>query len=516
MGKRDLKELEAISEIMDIAEKQRDASKKYSQLSWTQYTVGFDFGLKEAMKNITDILENKSNFETICKYREKDLSPLNKRRVELIYKSFEPYHKSKEINNLNEKIRDLTRKLSMTLNQHRSILDGKQISSPEIANILSTNLDENIRKKAYLARAQINKPLFDGGFLELVNMRNEYAKLNGFNNFVEYSLDGSELSRNIFSNWRKEIKTALPKMKKLRKDFAKKYLQKDNLQPWDSAFITSEIAPQMNASVKMSNFFEPIKKLYNKFGFDISNQNTTYDIFPRKNKSEWGYNFTIELGKDSRILANVKDKYYEFGVLMHETGHATHFSNIDPDDILLNSGISGIVSEGIANLFGNFIYDEIFYTEFFKGKIEEAKIAFGNLEKWRKINSLRAIPTILFDQELYLNKLESLDDIHQLLWKIDKETLDEPQYADEPVWGFRIHHTTHPIYLHNYFMGDVTCEMLKKVFTQKQKINSILEMPKEFGAFLLNDVIQVSGELKYEELFKKISGNEFSLKYITE
>ena len=67
--------------------------------------------------------------------------------------------------------------------------------------------------------------------------------------------------------------------------------------------------------------------------------------------------------------------------------------------------------------------------------------------------------------------------------------------------------------MHNYFMGDVTCEMLRKVFCNKYGVNSISKKPKEFGEFLIKDVIEPSGLYKYEELFERISGEEFSLKW---
>lgn len=78
----------------------------------------------------------------------------------------------------------------------------------------------------------------------------------------------------------------------------------------------------------------------------------------------------------------------------------------------------------------------------------------------------------------------------------------------------RIHYTTHPIYLHNYFMGDITCEMLKTVFNNQQGTDKVYEKPKAFGKFVKESILDSSGRLSYEKLFKEISGEEFSLKYL--
>ncbi|WP_409303144.1 hypothetical protein [Peribacillus sp. SCS-155] len=126
---------------------------------------------------------------------------------------------------------------------------------------------------------------------------------------------------------------------------------------------------------------------------------------------------------------------------------------------------------------------------------------------------MRAISRILFDHSLYKNDIATLDDIYDLYWKNQQEVLQEGAYTAEPPWAFMIHFTTHPIYLHNYFMGDVTCEMLSKVFEQKHG-SAIIDKPKEFGAFLKEQIINPSGRYKYNELFKRISGEDFSLKYM--
>lgn len=129
---------------------------------------------------------------------------------------------------------------------------------------------------------------------------------------------------------------------------------------------------------------------------------------------------------------------------------------------------------------------------------------------------LKSIPTTLFDQELYRRDIKTLDDINNLKFNFEKELLGIEPHEGEPIWGHLIHHTTHPIYLHNYFMGDVTCEMLKGEFCKRQNISKFTDNPKEFGNFLMEEVIKPGGKYTFEELFKKISGEDFSLRYITE
>ncbi|QSX05782.1 peptidase M3A and M3B thimet/oligopeptidase F [Sedimentibacter sp. zth1] len=488
--------------------------EQYSRLTWVQYTTGFDMGVEQTYKQIVDKYCNTSDFEYVKKtYLRSDLDPKSKREAEILYKGYEPYHLSKEVNDLSIQISNLTTKLSSVLNTFRSKIDGVEVSSVEIAQILRNEEDREKRKKAYFSKCQINKPLVDAGFLELIKLRKQYAKLRGFNDFVEMKLSDDELNAQIFSTWKDELHTMLPKIKSTRERVAKKYLNYDKIMPWDEAYLVSKMAPSLSKRVDMSDYFNTLRNFFLNFGIDLSTYNITYDLFPRANKSEWGYNFPIATRKDSRILANVKNQYNEYGVLLHETGHAVHSFIQDPNEDILNRGISGIITEGIANLFGSFLSDEVFIKQFFDNP-KEIKEELKEFKEFTKINALGAITNIMFDQNIYRNELNSLQDINNLAISTLKEYMDDDFEGTEYPWGVRIHHTTHPIYLHNYFMGDVTCEMLRKTFIKKYNCENIMEKPVEFAQFLIKSVIEPSGLYKYPELFKRISGEDFSLKYM--
>lgn len=497
--------------LLSMSKKLNEMGTNLSRLAWVQYTVGYDFGIEQAYKEMNDFLQDKSNYELVLEYMNRDdLDPINKRRVEIAYNGIKQYHLNDELNELNMRIQKKTNELSMILNTFRFKLDGKEVSSVELTQILSNEDDRELRKKAYFARNQINQALVDGGFIDLINMRKEYAVKYGDKDFVEHMLKQNELSPTIFDNWRDDLKAHIDDLNSKRRKYAKKFLNADEMMPWDEDYILAKIAPAQNSTVDMSNYYENLRKFFLNFGLDLDEYNITYDIFSRKNKSEWGYNFPIEAGVDSRILANVKNKYHEYGVLLHETGHGIHSFLLKPEEILLNQGVSGIVTEGIANLFGGFLYDELFYKSFFDSSVEEQ---FKELSEYKKLNYLRFVGNIFFDHELYRNDIKSLDDIHNLYFKVYGELFGDKPSIEAPPFAYRIHYTTHPIYMHNYFMGDVTCEMIRKVFCKKYGVSSVSEKPKEFGEFLISEVIDVSGLYKYEELFKRISGEEFSLKW---
>ncbi|MCK5115481.1 MAG: peptidase M3A and M3B thimet/oligopeptidase F [Candidatus Aegiribacteria sp.] len=505
-----------MNRLFAIAEELRKLDVKASRLAWAKYTAGYDFGIMDVEREIQTKMKSKKSWNTIQDLLAADLSPLDQRRVQIMEMTFRPFHLSARLNELSLAIQEKTNELSSVLNTHRCTVAGREMTSPEIARILISEPDRDIRKKAFLARTQVNVPLVNAGFLQLLDMRKEFAQEYGAPDFVHYQLEQQELNPAMFDSWRDEVNSVVPLMRKIRAGFSEDIIGDPIVMPWDAAFISGKIAPELNRHVSMADYHRPISELFSKFGIDIAAMNITYDIFPRKNKSEWGYNFPVETGVDSRILANVRDRYFEFGVLLHETGHAVHSFTTDPEETILNMGISGIVSEGIANLFGRFSTHKAFYSGFFSEKPEEAGRNFKQLKLWNRANQLRAVSRILFDQALYRSRIKNIDDIHQLLWQTNMEVLGEQPYADMPLWASTIHYTTHPIYFHNYLLGDLTCDMLEQVFMDSEGISDHAERPGKFGRFILDEVIGASGRYPFPELFRRISGSGLSLRLLSQ
>lgn len=490
-----------IETIKRYAKELSTLATQEAKLDWVAYTAGYDFGVDEAYKKIMDYLKDDERFQVIEQARQlQNLSKEDKRRVELVYREFEPFHLSEEINTLNEQIQAKSNALGQVLNAFRFKVKGEVVTSVEIAKILMTDPDRNKRQEAYEARAQINKPLVEAGFLELIELRKELAVKRGFPDFVAMKLYDNELPENLFDDWKEQLATYREDYDQTMERFAKEYLDDDTIYPWDISYVQSQIATALNAPVDMMDYYSHVKRLFGKFEFDLDQYPITYDIFPRANKSEWGYNFPIEKGKDSRILANVKNQYSEYEVLLHETGHGVHHFLKDPEEDALDLGVSGIITEGIANMFGHMIYEPIFYSEFFEAK--EVEEQFERLKEWKAVVRLRAITDIFFDHELYRHDLKNDADIEALYTAIQKELFGDKGTIDTVAWGYRIHHTTHPIYLHNYFMGDVTADLIEKAYQRE-------DSDKGFGTFLKESVIDVSGQYTYIELLQRLGSDGF-------
>lgn len=494
-----------------IAEKMDEKVKNYTSLCWTQYTTGFDFGLTEAYKEMEELMKDKEIFHAAQEALKSNTDGEAARKSQLFYRVVEEYHQSDELNTLLDTINQKTHELSSLLHSYQFQFEGKEISHRELSQIYTEDKNRERRRAAFFAQNQVNKPLIEGGFTDLIKMRNKAARLAGKKNFTEWQLQKSELDSGIFSGWKEELQKALPVIRDLNKKYGRSFLNDDTIFPWDSGYIRNKSAPVLKQKVG-SDYHRVLREFFKNFDIHLDNYNITYDLYPRKNKAEWAFQFTVDQGRDSRILANVTNSYIDFKALLHETGHSIHSFMLNPEERILNRGVSEIISEGIANLFGSFFYEEIFYKQFFCG--EEIKRAMEEIKEMEKLSGLMSIHRILFDQELYKRDISTEEDIKNLFHELYKECFSETPYDEDPPWGILIHHITHPVHLHNYLMGDVTCEMIKNVFYRKYGTSSIMEKPRKFKEFLYNELIKPSGRYTYPELIHRITGKCFTLEHI--
>lgn len=496
--------------ILELAKRLDRLSVDYSKKLWSQYTTGDDFGVDAARESLTAVLKDPLNFKIVCNYKDRDLDQRDGRGAELFYNEFKNHHVSARADKIYKELKTLENQLSDLINKHRCEIEGRSVATTEVSKILNEDPDRELRKKAYLSRVPINKKLVDAGFLRLIELRNEYAVACGEEDFVIFRLKEDELNSSVFSTLGEDLKKRKILFSRLEKSIYKTHLKISDPKPWDAGFLRKTINPLNNHKVEIAQFYEPLRRTFLAYGFDISNLNMTFDIFPRKNKSEWGYNFTVEIGKDSRILANADNSFHHYWTLLHEAGHGVHFLGLDPEQRLLNRGVSGIVAEGFANFFGDLSYTKEFLSEFFPENLELALASFQNMNRVARLQSFDSISVSLFDHALYQTPLNSLSDINELYWKIGQEFTDRAPYADEPAWGCLIHHTIAPIYLHNYYMGDVLTEDLKKVFLTKSG-KPWDQAPKEFGQLWKTEVLEPSGLYPFLELYKRVCGEELNM-----
>ena len=212
-----------------------------------------------------------------------NLSPLEHRCAEILYYQFQHFHQNPKGHSIYQKIQDLEVKLGKILNTHRSLHKGHPVSASELA-LLAQDPDTTVRREAYFCRNQVNKKLVEGGFIELLHWRNEYAQSCQTLHFVEFSLKQQQLPPNLFTQWPQLCKSYSSLFQTKMNTLAQTHLATETYNPWDKVLLSKKVAPIDQEPIELIGFQKVLSRAFSDFGFSIGNLNITYDIFPRQNK----------------------------------------------------------------------------------------------------------------------------------------------------------------------------------------------------------------------------------------
>mmetsp|Transcript_7194 Transcript_7194/g.9339 ORF Transcript_7194/g.9339 Transcript_7194/m.9339 type:complete len:297 (+) Transcript_7194:429-1319(+) len=253
-----------------------------------------------------------------------------------------------------KKIREKTNEVEGSLEQARNEMslgytdaDGKfqTASSVGLSTLMQTSSEEAVRKSAYEARRSIGTFVCEGGFLEIVKLRNKLAKDLGFQDYYDYTVTNAEgFSKDkLFEILDTLEEGTRPLMVKAREDLVKMHGEKA-LDPWNTGFMMSgSVIKKMDPYFPFSKSVENYIRSYAAMKIGYCGASMTLDLLDRKNKYSNGFchwpvpawvkpdgsfvpsktHFT-SLADPSAVGSGLT----ALNTLMHEAGHAAHMANV--------------------------------------------------------------------------------------------------------------------------------------------------------------------------------------------
>ncbi|WP_391091489.1 M3 family metallopeptidase [Vibrio sp. NH-UV-68] len=226
-------------------------------------------------------------------------------------------------------------------NEHGDVTEG---SLPVLASTIRTNNHESVRRSAHQALLDLEQWLLHNGLIELVKLRNQFARSLGYSNFFEYSVVKTEkmTSKQLFSILddfeQRTRETNLTSLGKLAQEKGLDALKGHNFVYSYSGDVMRELDPYVPFSKSLRRWVESFGRL----NIDYSGAELTLDLLDRKgkypngfchgpipsfyNQNEWvaaKVNFTSNAKPDQ-----VGSGYDGINTLFHEGGHAAHFANV--------------------------------------------------------------------------------------------------------------------------------------------------------------------------------------------
>ncbi|MHB0978076.1 MAG: M3 family metallopeptidase [Minisyncoccota bacterium] len=212
-----------------------------------------------------------------------------------------------------------------------------------------THDDEFVRKACYEAKEKLAQS-FIKEYIEIVRLRNQYARLMGYEDFYDYKVrreDGMTKKElfSIFDSIYKHTRYALADIRKLEKKMPG--LRK----PWNFSYMlsgnfTKEEDPYFQFDEAVSRW----GRSFSALGIDFKGGTLTLDLLDRKGKHNNGFchwPMLVHYENDERkpassnftcnvVAGQVGSGIIGYNTLFHEGGHAAHLLNSEEKEVFLN------------------------------------------------------------------------------------------------------------------------------------------------------------------------------------
>ncbi|MCM1265572.1 MAG: M2 family metallopeptidase [Candidatus Gastranaerophilales bacterium] len=473
-----------------------------------------------------------STEENMKKYEKSQDAVYELYKNEELYKNLKELEKTElEDKHLNKQLKDLTRDFDEELNageQKKALrdkeneiaakfnsyvpkIDGKETSKAEISKLLQNEKDVSLREKAYNAKVE-GGDIIANDMVELVKMRNNFAKTKGYNNFFEYTLKetydvDADYLQNLLDEVYENAKDTNTKLQsETKEELAKEYgIDKKDLKAYHyGLLLDNNPAKEVNKSLKTKEQVVDIaKQAYKNMGYDIDSMPIVLDLFPRKNKNTHGFCFDIQAGKDARILANLTNDTNSIDTACHEMGHCVYHIGIDTKIPYLDQNAYPAVTEAVAMMMGDLQQKENILKGIVPNETLDKFKAEHKKSEAKFIN--RSMLIINFEKSMYENPEQDLGQLwHNLKCKYTGANKDEEVNNE---WATIPHYLSHPAYYQNYFRADL---MKAQMYNHLTKELGMLTENKNTAEYLNNNLFKYGMSISEDELIQQFTGEPLS------
>ncbi|MFV8827810.1 M3 family metallopeptidase [Alkalihalobacterium sp. APHAB7] len=419
---------------------------------------------------------------------------------------------------------ELEKEISQTFTAFRPILQGNEVTNNEINDILKNSHDLVQREEAWLASKQISKKI-EAQVLQLVHKRNEDARVLGYDNFYQMSMETQELDINnvfqILEDLKEQSDAPFEKLKQeIDEELAKKWgISVGDIRPWHYTDPFFQEAPavqgiDIDSYFKGKNVVEMANQTFQAIGLDIEDVLKRSDLYPRVNKNPFGFCSDINREGDVRILVNLDKSLFWCTALLHELGHAVYFKNIDRQlPFVLRFHSHTLTTEAVALFFGRMSKMDRWQKRFLglkPSQLEEMKPFANKMLQRQMLVSARWIITFsTFERKLYENPNQNLN---QLWWKLvqDIQFMNPPEQTHFPDWAAKMHFSLAPASYQDYLLGELTASQLH-CFIEKNISNDLFT--EEVGSYLVHEFIRPGASLHWNEKIKRATGEYLNPRY---
>jgi len=487
----------------------------------------------EQQLRLQKVFSSAEDFEKLRKWRDNPrvTDPVERRQVEILYNDF---LRNQIDPALNEEITRLSSRIENQFNVYRAALDGRTVTTNDIADILRESRDTGLRRRAWEAGKEVAGVVHDD-LLRLARMRNEAAQSVGYENFYAMSIDLDEQSESellsLFEDLDQLTRVPFASLKDEMDDrVARRYgIAAADLRPWHYDDLFFQEAPQVY-DIDLDGFYRDrdvigiVRRYYNTLGLEVDDILERSDLYEKPGKDQHAFCLDIDRAGDIRVLANVKNDEKWTGTLLHELGHAVYDKYIDPTlPFPLRHHAHILVTEAVAMMFGRLSKNPWWIRDAAGFPEQETTRAAGELFKHHRLAQLVftrwAQVMIHFERALYRDPDQ---DLNALWWELVEQFqfITRPDDRDFPDWAAKSHVVSAPVYYHNYLLGELLASQISHcvrthLSSSSGKSQAHVADPAA-GRYLKETVFEPGARYRWNKLVERATGEPLTPRHFVD
>lgn len=245
-------------------------------------------------------------------------------------------------------------------------------------------------------------------YLELVQLRQQWAEMEGYDNYAEYAY-----SERYIRDY--TVEDAMELFEEIKEEVVPLLADADELYNSQDIMLLYFL-PQTNAAERfslMSQYLEEIDGEM-KETFDYMEEHQLYDMDPAAGKAGTGFTIGLDYFGDVFIFDSPYEHFYDYATAIHEFGHY-HYMFRNTEDIMVQSNnidLCEIHSQGLEMLYYDY-YDDMF--------ADDLGDVFRFIEVYQMLqNTVDAAMISEFEIRVYQEPDMSLEDMNKLYLELSE------------------------------------------------------------------------------------------------
>lgn len=406
--------------------------------------------LAELKKEFAIIAADPQFEELISLWLDKVKDPLLKKRLTLYNQASIPEKVS-----LHPQVMELTSELSNAMLTYQYMIGDDKSDLGTIKDILRNSPDPELRRKAWYGKHAQSEELAPR-LLELIRLRNDLSKEQGFNTYADliFYRDGLSLP---------QVKEMLTELTKASDPIYQQILNEgqaklglETIEPWDIMYLLEQMGDIDKTNFPKEKIEYQLQKWGKAHGANLE------ELGIQMVATDIPYNgLCMSLtNREIKIITNPTDGYSSYETMFHELGHAYHRAFNEQQGILKPE--SQPLTEGIAEIFGYITRHPEWLKEM--GIHPEEIIDIRKRLIAPMFHFLRERTAFaLAEYQIYENPSCDADAV---LAQMEHEVLGVT-HNTAPRWAASAWYINFPIYWQNYIIADMVASQIHHELDQR-------------------------------------------------